>query len=77
MNKPTSETSKTHIVSFVIRFVQDQTKANREPVPFRGAIRHIQTDQEVQFTHWEDAEDFIRQFVSIDLTPEKVERNNP
>jgi hypothetical protein len=70
------KSSKTQIVSFIIRFVQDQTKGTVEPVPYRGAIRHIQTDQEVQFTHWEDAEDFIRQFISIDQVSEKLEKKN-
>ncbi len=76
MNKPLGKTSNTQIVSFVIRFVQDQNKGTEESVPYRGAIRHIQTDQEFQFTHWEDAVHFIQQFVSIDQASKKLGRNN-
>lgn len=70
------KTSNTNIVSFVIRFVQDQNEVDREPSHYRGAIRHIQTDAEVQFSHWEDAVEFIQQFISIDQTPEKIGNNN-
>lgn len=48
-----------------------QATENREPEQpsafVRGHIRHIQSDQELAFTHWPDAVRFIEQFV--DLTP--------
>jgi hypothetical protein len=72
MRKP----SNTHIVSFVIRFVQNQPTGDLEPVHYRGAIRHIQTDQEVQFTDWDRAVDFIQQFISIDQPPVQLDKKN-
>jgi hypothetical protein len=60
--------SKPRIVSFIIRFVQDQPRNDIILRPYRGAIRHIQTDEEVNFSNWEDAVDFIRRYVSIEGT---------
>jgi len=55
----------SNISSFVIRFVVD-SEAGQTPVTYRGAIRHIQTDEELTFCHWEDVENFIRRFVPLD-----------
>jgi len=66
--------TKPIVTSFILRFVQDQppdTNTQR----YRGAIRHIQTDREVQFTHWEDAENFIRNFISIDQIQSNTKSN--
>jgi hypothetical protein len=52
------------IVSFVVRFVQDQPPTGEPPV-YRGIIRHVQTDQELTFTDWETAQGFMEQFVTI------------
>lgn len=52
------------IVSFVIRFVQDKPILG-ERVAFRGVIRHIQTDRELSFSNWEDAQVFMEKFVQI------------
>ncbi len=63
-----------NITSFVIRFVQ------AEPLPgtpgergaaFRGSIRHVQTDEEISFTHWADAVQFIRRFVQLEMEEER------
>lgn len=54
-----------NISSFVIRFVVDGD-AGQKPVTYRGAIRHIQTDEELAFSRWEDVENFIRRFVPLD-----------
>ena len=54
--------SETAVTSFIIRFTQEQEQA---PAPWRGLIRHIQTDQEAHFAHIEDALHFIAQFVEI------------
>jgi len=54
-----------NIVSFVIRFVQEQPSQVPGEVAFRGSIRHIQTDQEIAFTCWEDATAFIQKFIPI------------
>jgi len=58
------------ISSFVIRFVRNEAQA--EPVdvspqhPFRGSIRHIQSDDEMNFHLWEDAVEFIRRYVPLE-----------
>lgn len=55
-----------NISSFVIRFVVDSTSATgQKNVPYRGAIRHIQTDEEINFSNWEEAVSFIRRFVPL------------
>ena len=55
--------SSPRISSFVLRFVQEEPE-NSGPQPnCRGSIRHIQTDQEISFTHWTDALNFMSQFV--------------
>lgn len=54
--------SETAVTSFIIRFTQEPAP---DPAPWRGLIRHIQTDQETHFTHIEDALHFITQFVAI------------
>lgn len=56
---------KTNIVSFIIRFVHNQPEADAEPLAYRGAIRHIQSDEELVFKCWDEAEDFIQQYVPI------------
>jgi len=54
-----------NISSFVIRFVID-SKVEQAPASYRGAIRHIQTDEELIFSRWEEVENFIRRFVPLD-----------
>ena len=54
-----------NISSFVIRFVID-SKVGQAPATYRGAIRHIQTDEELTFNRWEEVENFIRRFVPLD-----------
>jgi hypothetical protein len=58
--------SKINIASFILRFVQEHTLENGELCSSRGVIRNVQTEEEIHFTRWEDAENFIQQFVSID-----------
>ena len=60
-----------NISSFVIRFVVD-SEAGQTPVTYRGAIRHIQTDEELTFCRWEDVENFIRRFVPL-VSDETIE----
>lgn len=33
--------------------------------PYRGSIRHIQSDEELNFYVWEDAVEFIRRYVPL------------
>jgi hypothetical protein len=51
------------ISSFVLRFVREDQVGSNDRQIFRGFIQHIQTDQKISFTHWEDAMKFISQFV--------------
>ncbi len=55
--------SSPEISSFVLRFVHEKPAKSAEAPIFRGSIRHIQSDQELAFTRWTDALDFMRQFV--------------
>ena len=55
------------ISSFVLRFIQDEPDKPVEQVVYRGSIRHVQTDQELSFTHWEDAILFMAQFIPIEV----------
>ena len=34
---------------------------------YRGSIRHIQSDEELNFHLWEDAVEFIRRYVPLDI----------
>jgi hypothetical protein len=56
------------ISSFVIRFVlneaQDESGDAKQHL-YRGSIRHIQSDEEMNFHVWEDAVDFIRRYVPL------------
>ena len=60
-----SQENQPNISSFVIRFVSDPTEEKDKRVTYRGAIRHIQTDEEVGFTQWQDAVNFIEQYIPI------------
>jgi hypothetical protein len=54
------------ITSFVIRFVLDETSREKETPGYRGAIRHIQSDEEMNFHAWEDAVAFIQRYVPLE-----------
>ena len=61
----TSDASPT-IESFVIRFVMAKTSKAQEAQPsYRGVIRHIQSNEELTFSNWEDAVDFIENYVPL------------
>ncbi|MBU0511901.1 MAG: hypothetical protein KKD28_01135 [Chloroflexi bacterium] len=63
-----AENLPPNIASFVIRFVVDSSANGLQNwPPYRGAIRHIQTDEEVNFSHWEEVEKFIQRFVPLDF----------
>jgi hypothetical protein len=62
--------SSPSIESFVIRFVLDETApANTKQPAYRGAIRHIQSDQEMHFNNWVDAVEFIQRYVTLEPQP--------
>ena len=55
------------ITSFVIRFVMDETAPDTVIQPsYRGTIRHIQSDNEMNFNTWEDAVAFIQHYVPLE-----------
>lgn len=54
------------ITSFVIRFVHTPSAEPQTQSAYRGLIRHIQTNQEINFTHWADAVAFIQNFVLLE-----------
>jgi hypothetical protein len=60
------------ITSFVIRFVVDEdlphSAAERAPeaASYRGLIRHVQSDQTLNFHLWDEAVEFIRRFVPLE-----------
>lgn len=59
------------ISSFVIRFVMDGAPENKTASPtYRGVIRHIQSAQELNFSSWQDAVDFIERFVPLEHPPD-------
>ena len=51
------------ISSFVIRFVVEEQSASAGPSSWRGSVRHVQTEEELTFTQWENALDFMQQFL--------------
>lgn len=55
------------IYSFIVRFVVDDAPA-AEGVPssYHGAIRHIQSAEEMNFNEWQEAVEFMRRFVPLD-----------
>jgi len=57
MDSPTTAT----ISSFVIRFVMDAGLDG-----FRGEIRHIQTAEQIHFTDWHEAVEFMRRYVPLE-----------
>lgn len=55
------------ISSFVIRFVIDTPdNAEMSPPSYHGSIRHIQSDEEMNFSSWIEAVAFIRRFIPLD-----------
>lgn len=51
------------ISSFIIRFVLDEAATQPN---YRGSIRHIQTAEEIHFTEWREATEFMHRFVQLD-----------
>jgi hypothetical protein len=55
-----------NIDSFVLRFVEEQPTQAAGGAAYHGYIRHVQSDQEIGFTRWEDAVSFINKFVPFE-----------
>ena len=65
---PMEEQLSPEVASFLIRIVQDQPRPDKVG-GFRGLVRHIQTNEELNFTCWQEVEDFIQ-------TKFPIEENN-
>lgn len=52
------------INSFIIRFVHAAPEQGE--TSYRGTIRHIITNESIQFTSWAEAEDFIKHYVPLE-----------
>lgn len=61
-------TPETHLVSFVLRFVYDQSPDGPTgPVThWHGIVRHVQSNEELHFIRWADAVAFIERFAQLD-----------
>ncbi len=53
--------SETVISSFILRFTQE----SETDLPWRGVVRHVQSDEEARFTRIEEALRFIGRFVEV------------
>lgn len=64
------------IHSFIVRFVVEESPlAEGTQVVYHGAIRHIQNAEELNFTEWREAVEFVRRYVPIGNPNEKF--NSP
>ena len=64
---------EARVDSFVVRFVYEKPAAGAD-LPARawhGVIRHVQSDAELYFTHWAEAEAFIGEYVVIAGPPRR------
>ena len=61
-----SPQSPPTITSVVIRFVVDSSVKQDASPSFRGAIRHIQSEEEMHFNSWNDAVEFIQRYVPLE-----------
>jgi hypothetical protein len=67
-----SSPHEANISSFLIRFVDP----DRAGPSYRGVIRHIQSGDELSFTRWVEATDFIQRFFPlVDLDPRPMPDN--
>jgi hypothetical protein len=55
------------ITSFVIRFVvQDPAERTANLPPYRGSVHHVQSDETLNFSAWQDAVEFIQRYVPLE-----------
>jgi hypothetical protein len=59
--------------SFIVRFVvEDSSNADTAQSVYHGAVRHIQSAEEMNFATWAEAVEFMRHFVPLE-EPDKPE----
>jgi hypothetical protein len=56
------DTQETNISSFLIRFIDIPHPEELRRGAYRGVVRHIQTGDELAFTRWKEAVDFMQRF---------------
>jgi len=53
--------------SFIVRFVVEDALGSETPEPvYHGAIRHIQSAEEMNFGTWQEAVEFMRHYVPLE-----------
>lgn len=67
------------IHSFVIRFVVEEAPAGGagELQAYHGAIRHIQSAEEMNFITWMEAVEFMRRYVPLEETGMDESQDHP
>ncbi len=56
------------ISSFVIRFVVNELAAGERELPtYHGSIRHVQSDETLNFSVWQDAVEFMERYVPLEI----------
>lgn len=61
-----NEQSPPDILSFVIRFVIETAGDQQSALPYRGTVRHIQANEEIVFSNWEEVVAFIQDYVPLE-----------
>ena len=57
---------ETGVDSFIVRFVQEKGQSDGPAAaPWHGVIRHVQSKEEMRFTHIEDALRFVANYVEL------------
>ncbi|MGC9356733.1 MAG: hypothetical protein ACP5GX_02650 [Anaerolineae bacterium] len=65
----------TTIVSFILRFTQEAPPGGASPSPtWRGMLRHVQTNEQINFVCLDEALEFIGRFVDLE-SGEALETN--
>lgn len=58
------------IMSFVIRLVLESPPSTEGNKPsYRGTIRHIQSNEDINFNTFDDAIKFIQRYVPLEIKP--------
>ncbi len=67
--------AETTVNSFVLRFVQERPQLTETGIgnPWRGVIRHVQSNQEKRFTRMEDAVSFMVDYLDLSEDDQPVE----
>jgi len=65
------------ISSFVIRFVVEPAGSVFQPQPYHASIRHVQSDEAINFTTWQDAVEFIQRYVPLESEATSPANNSP